>query len=226
MITEPFTTGNSVIHHVDPRLKIVFAVMLSCVVAVANSLPTLFAGLTVALLLIALARLEGWAVLKRLAVVVGFIALIWVVLPITYPGPPLVEVGPMQISRPGVALCLKITLKSITILFILIALVATTTLSSIGSALHRLGVPGKPLENPLQVGEGKVSPIILLAADAGLRVGEISRLQWHDVRNRYIHVAVRGEHDQTKSGRSTRSYMSRIAGSPSSSLIALSCWRR
>ena len=143
MITEPFTTGNSIIHHVDPRLKIVFAIMLSCVVAVAGSLPTLFAGLTVALLLIALARLEGRAVLKRLVVVVGFMALIWVILPITYPGPPLVEVGPMQISRPGVALCFKITLKSITILFILIALVATTTLSSIGSALHRLGVPGK-----------------------------------------------------------------------------------
>ena len=29
MITEPFTAGNSLIHRVDPRLKIVFAVMLS-----------------------------------------------------------------------------------------------------------------------------------------------------------------------------------------------------
>jgi cobalt/nickel transport system permease protein len=49
----------------------------------------------------------------------------------------------LHISRPGVVLCLKITLKSITILSILIALVATTTLSAIGNALHRLGVPGK-----------------------------------------------------------------------------------
>jgi len=76
MITEPFTVGNSLIHRVDPRLKIVFAVMLSCIVAVADSLPTLFAGLTIALLLIILARLNGWAVLKRLAVVFGFIVLI------------------------------------------------------------------------------------------------------------------------------------------------------
>ena len=143
MITEPFTVGNSLIHRVDPRLKIVFAVMLSCIVAVADSLSTLFAGLAIALLLITLARLDGWAVLKRLAVVFGFMAFIWVVLPVTYPGAPLVEVGPLQVSRPGVVLCLKITLKSVIILSFLIALVATTTLSAIGNALHRLGVPGK-----------------------------------------------------------------------------------
>ena len=143
MITEPFTAGNSVIHSVDPRLKIVFAVMLSCVVAVANSLITLSVGLITGLMLIVLARLDGRAVLKRLAVVFGFMALIWVVLPVTYPGPAIIVVGPLQVSQPGVMLCLKITLKSIAILSILIALVATTTLSTIGSALHRLGVPGK-----------------------------------------------------------------------------------
>lgn len=143
MITEPFTVGNSVIHSVDPRLKIVFAAMLSCVVAVANSLLTLSTGLATGLMLIVLARLDGRAVLKRLAVVFGFMALIWVVLPVTYPGPAIIALGPLQISQPGVLLCLKITLKSIAILSILIALVATTTLSTIGSALHRLGVPGK-----------------------------------------------------------------------------------
>ena len=143
MITAPFTAGNSVIHSVDPRLKIVFAVMLSCVVAVANSLLTLSAGLATGLMLIVFARLDGRAVLKRLAVVFGFMALIWVVLPVTYPGPAIIALGPLQVSQPGVMLCLKITLKSIAILSILIALVATTTLSTIGSALHRLGVPGK-----------------------------------------------------------------------------------
>jgi cobalt/nickel transport system permease protein len=143
MITEPFTVGSSLIHRVDPRLKLVFAVILSCIVAVADSLSTLFAGLAIALLLIVLARLDGWAVFKRLAVVFGFMAFIWVVLPLTYPGVPLLEAGPLQLSKPGVVLCLKITLKSIVILSILIALVATTTLSAIGNALHSLGVPGK-----------------------------------------------------------------------------------
>ena len=130
MITEPFTAGNSVIHSVDPRLKIVFAVMLSCVVAVADSLFTLSAGLATGLMLIVLARLDGRAVLKRLAVIFGFMALIWVVLPITSPGPAIITLGPLQVSQPGVVLCLKITLKSIAILSILIALVATTTLSN------------------------------------------------------------------------------------------------
>ena len=143
MIIEPFTAGNSFIHRADPRLKIVFAAMLSFAVAVADSLATLGAGLLVALLLVVLARLEAKAVLKRLAVVFGFMALIWVVLPITYPGALLTELGPLHISRPGVTLCLKITLKSMIILSILIALVATTTVSAIGNALYRLGVPGK-----------------------------------------------------------------------------------
>lgn len=143
MITEPFTAGNAIIHHVDPRLKIVFAVMLSCAIATVDRFPTLFFGLAAALLLLLLARLDGKVVLKRLAVVFGFMALIWLVIPITYPGPPLFDIGPFQVSRPGVMLCLKITLKSISILSILIALIATTPLPVIGSALHRLGVPGK-----------------------------------------------------------------------------------
>jgi integrase len=44
--------------------------------------------------------------------------------------------------------------------------------------------------------------VILLAGDAGLRASEICRLRWSDTREGYIHVAVRGEQDRTKSGRS------------------------
>jgi len=143
MITEPFTSGNSVIHQVDPRLKIVLAVLLAGAIAVADRGITLTAGLMVAALLVALARLEVKEVLRRLAVVFGLMALIWVVLPFTYPGDPFLKLGPLHASKPGVLLCLKITLKSIIILAIMIALIATNTLSALGSALHRLGVPGK-----------------------------------------------------------------------------------
>ncbi len=44
--------------------------------------------------------------------------------------------------------------------------------------------------------------VILLAGDAGLRAEEICRLRWSDVREGYLRVAVRGEEDRTKSGRS------------------------
>ena len=44
--------------------------------------------------------------------------------------------------------------------------------------------------------------VLLLAGDAGLRAGEICRLRWSDIREGYIHVAVRSEEDRTKSGRS------------------------
>ena len=142
MITEPFTAGNSVIHRADPRLKIVMAVLLSGAIAVSTRPATLLAGLATAILLVLLARLELSAVAGRLTVVLGLMALIWVVLPVTYPKDPLWRLGPLQVSQPGVVLCAKITIKSITILCVMIALVATSTLSAIGSALHRLGVPG------------------------------------------------------------------------------------
>src|SRR5262245_42531172 len=44
--------------------------------------------------------------------------------------------------------------------------------------------------------------VILLAGDAGLRAEEICRLRWSDVQEGYLHIAVRGEDDRTKSGRS------------------------
>ncbi len=44
--------------------------------------------------------------------------------------------------------------------------------------------------------------VVLLAGDAGLRADEICRLRWSDIRESYIHVAVRGEDDRPKSGRS------------------------
>lgn len=43
--------------------------------------------------------------------------------------------------------------------------------------------------------------IVLLGADAGLRVGEMARLRRQDLRDGFLHVAVRSETDRTKSGR-------------------------
>jgi len=143
MITEPFTAGNSFIHRIDPGLKIVFAVLFSCTIAVSQSFYTLTAGLALAVMLLAAARLNFKDVARRLSTLLVFTLMIWLVLPPTFGGRALFEFGPFQFSEPGVVLCAKITLKSVAILSILIALVATVTLSNLGDALHRLGIPGK-----------------------------------------------------------------------------------
>jgi cobalt/nickel transport system permease protein len=143
MITESFATGISVIHRIDPRLKIVFAVGYSFVVAVSLQFPVLFTALAASLVLVGLARLDVWGVIRRISVVLGFVLLIWAVLPLTFEGDVLMQVGPVKLMRPGVILSARITLKSIAISLTFMALVATMSIATLGHALNDLRLPDK-----------------------------------------------------------------------------------
>ena len=81
MIEEPFSNGHSLVHNLDPRMKVIFAVLYSFIVALSFKFPTLFFALGFSFLLIALARLSVQEVAKRLAVVNGLILFFWLVLP-------------------------------------------------------------------------------------------------------------------------------------------------
>ncbi|OQY03381.1 MAG: cobalt ECF transporter T component CbiQ [Desulfobacteraceae bacterium 4572_123] len=143
MITEPFAIGNSWIHRIDPRLKIVFATLYSFIIALSDRFPTLFAGLVISISLVVMARLNIRRVSGRLAVVSGFFLLLWIVMPLTYEGPVMYRLGPLAFTRPGIILSSKITLKSISILLAFMALVATMTFATLGYALDRLHISGK-----------------------------------------------------------------------------------
>jgi cobalt/nickel transport system permease protein len=143
MIAEPFAAGNSPIHRSDPRLRLAAAAVFSAAAAPCTELAALSAALFFAALLAALARLEAGAVLKRLVVVNGLVAFMWLVIPFTFPGEPLLDLGPVAASRPGVALAAAVTLKSNAIVLAFMALVATMPCATLGYALHRLGVPDK-----------------------------------------------------------------------------------
>jgi len=143
MITEPFSTGNSIIHRIDPRLRILFAITFSFVLAVSMEFQTLLVALAFSFILIGIARLNIRGVLRRIAVVLGFILLIWAVLPLTFEGGPIFRMGPLKLMRPGIILSAQITLKSIAILLVFIALVATMTIAMLGHALNDLRLPDK-----------------------------------------------------------------------------------
>ena len=143
MIEEPFAQGKSIIHRIDPRFKIVIAVALSIATAISYRFPALFFALGLSLLLVVVARLNVTAVLKKLMVVLGFLFLLWLVLPLTYEGETLARIGPLNIMRPGVILSAQITVKSLSILMLLIALLNTTGLVPLGHAMDRLGLPVK-----------------------------------------------------------------------------------
>ena len=55
MIVEPFAEGDSVIHRLDPKLKIVFVIIFSVVVAVSGNFITLVSALLFAALI-------GWGI--------------------------------------------------------------------------------------------------------------------------------------------------------------------
>jgi len=152
MISEPFAIGDSLIHRLDPRIRVVLTVLYTFVIALAYQFPVLTAALVLSSALIAISRVSIKAVFKRMVMVNALILLLWLVLPFTFNGMVLpftfngnvlTRIGPFAIYHPGVVLAAQITLKSNAILFAFIALIATMSLATLGHALHRLGVPGK-----------------------------------------------------------------------------------
>lgn len=143
MLVEPFTQGRSCIHRLDPRVRIAASAVFSCLVAVANSFPVLAIACLIALGLVLLARLDLRAVGRRLSVVLGFLLLLWLILPLTYEGDSVGRLGPLVWHRPGITLAARISLKSFSILAAFTALLATMTVSTLGYALDRMGLPAK-----------------------------------------------------------------------------------
>ncbi|MCP4665042.1 MAG: cobalt ECF transporter T component CbiQ, partial [Deltaproteobacteria bacterium] len=116
MLGEPFSLGNSQIHRLDPRVKIVFAAVYAFTVALSDQFPALLAALFFSCLLIGAARFNFWDVARRAALVNGLILLFWFVLPLTFAGEPLFSLGPLAVSREGVLLSARITVRSNAIL--------------------------------------------------------------------------------------------------------------
>ncbi len=143
MIQEKFADGDSVLHRLDPRVKILVALFLSIIVACGERLAPAVAGLLVTAGLVVFARMSMRAVLARLALVNGFMLLLWVVLPFSFPGEPVFTLGPLAATREGVERALLISVKSNAIILACIALLSSMTLVTLGHALCHLRVPMK-----------------------------------------------------------------------------------
>ena len=143
MISEPFAIGNSVIHQLDPRIRLAFTILYAFVVALSYQFSVLVMALTISAALIVISQVSITDVFKRVIWVNAFIFMLWLLLPITFKGEILTQIGFLTIYRPGIVLAAQITLKSNAILLVFIALVATMSFSTLGHALFRLRVPEK-----------------------------------------------------------------------------------
>jgi len=146
MIQEPFAHGQSVIHRLDPRIKVIFATLYSFTVALSSAFPALLAALFFSAFLTFLANLDIRKLGTRMMAMNLFILFLWLAVPVTFGGEDLFPVGPFAVSREGVILCARITVKSNAILLAFISLVATMSIATLGHALDLLGIPGKMVQ--------------------------------------------------------------------------------
>jgi cobalt/nickel transport system permease protein len=134
--------GDSLIHCLDPRGKIVAAVLFCGTIALADHFSILVMALCCGFFLVFLAKLPVAAAGKRLFVFNMFIFFVWLLI-FTYPGQPIIKIGPVSITDEGIRMAGSITLKANAIFLVLTALLATISLTTIGQAMHQLGVPKK-----------------------------------------------------------------------------------
>ncbi len=143
MLREPFAVGNSILHRLDPRVRLVSAAAYSSVVALSRNFQVLFAAVIISSILVLFAQLPAREILKRILAVNIFILLLWLVLPLTFHGPIAMKLGPLPVYSAGITTAAQITLKSNAIVLVLIALVATMSFSILGYSLNWLRVPDK-----------------------------------------------------------------------------------
>ena len=143
MIEEKFVYGSSFIHKLDPKIRILALIVLSFAAALCDNLYLAVIYFVISIILIAMAGLNRIDVLKRLKPLFWFLLMIWIILPLTFDGDIMYQFYWLKITGQGVILCCKITIKSITILLIFTALIATMTIASLGSGLHKIHVPDK-----------------------------------------------------------------------------------
>lgn len=140
---EELAGGDSLIGRLDPRVKIVVVFLFSVTVAVSNRFVVLMLALGLGLCIVLAARLPIKQLVRRLVPVNMFIILLWFFLPFTFKGEPLFSVGPLVGTHEGVLYAARISIKSNAIMVMLIALVASTSILTLGHAMHELRVPKK-----------------------------------------------------------------------------------
>jgi cobalt/nickel transport system permease protein len=142
-LTEPFAAGSTLLHRLDPRAKLVAAVVWSVALAGLSDVRVLLVGLVVAVVLLVAARLDPARLLRRLLLVNVFVVFLWLVLPWSVDGRTVASWGPIVVTHEGMLLALRLTLRCNAIVGAWIALLGTSRLTAVAQALRALHVPEK-----------------------------------------------------------------------------------
>ncbi len=140
---ESFSSGDSFIHRLDARIKLLSSLALIMVIALCRTFPTAIAGLACAMVLVTMAQLNTRMVTRRLILMNGFVVFLWFTLPLTYPGNIVFTLGPFDFSKDGITLAALISIKTNAAVLVLMGLLATSSIAELGHGLAQLKVPSK-----------------------------------------------------------------------------------
>jgi cobalt/nickel transport system permease protein len=125
----------------DPRLRIVAAVLFALTVVALRGLPAVTLAFAAGLALALSSGIPRRRVLARLLPLELFMLVLLLTLPFTVAGDPLLRVGPLTATLAGVAFALNILLKANAVVLAMLALLASLEPALLGHALARLGLP-------------------------------------------------------------------------------------
>jgi cobalt/nickel transport system permease protein len=138
-----YFAGDTPIHRLDPRGRIVVTFAFALLVALSSNFGVLWAGAALGGLLVLVARIPAGPLGLRLLRLNAFMALVLVLVPITYPGRVVFMIGALGYSAEGFLWCIAIILKANAIVLTFTALLGTVDLFRLGHAFQHLHVPDK-----------------------------------------------------------------------------------
>jgi len=143
---EKLASKESLIHRINPCVRILIAVILSFWVALINDFSDfkfLLGCLFISFIFVFLASITIAEIYQRLKPLFLFLLMIWALLPITFNGDTIYQVLCFDLSKQGLEYCAMLTIKSITIILFFMAFVATMTIGVMGKALQKLHISNK-----------------------------------------------------------------------------------
>jgi len=141
-----FFQGDSVIHRLDPRVKVVACVILAVLAAVSGQTSVVGLVLGLAVILLSLAELPFRPIRRRFVRLNLLLLLVLGVLCLSMPGAEVWRWGGISVKTAGAIKGAMIVLKANAVVLLMTVLLGTIEIVSLGHALAHLKIPPKLIQ--------------------------------------------------------------------------------
>jgi len=137
----PYFKGDSPVHRLDPRARLITAFLFAILAAISSSFVVLSISLVMAFAAIIIAGIDLHAVSKRLGTLNFFLVFLFLLLPLSTPGATAFSLAGLNWSFNGLEMATRITLRANSIMLCYTALISTMSPVVMGHALQKLKMP-------------------------------------------------------------------------------------